>query len=529
MPADRRPRRVWLAASAGVASVLFGFGFAQLLAGFISPNAGPVVVVGSAIIDLVPGWVKDAVVAAFGTGDKTFLIVCIGVVLLVLSGLCGILDDWRPPWGRAIVVAGGGIGAIAALTRSDATAVSAIPSIIAGIVGATALPFLLGRMRPREAPQTLSAVARRAGEQPAAPASATLDRRGFFRWTAAAAAVGALTTLGGQLLGAASTAATAARAALRLPRPVKPGPPVPAGASFDIPGLSPIVTSNADFYRIDTALVVPEIDPATWSLEVTGMVEKPFTLSWNELLALPLDESVTTLTCVSNPVGGDLVSNARWLGYPVRELLARAGVTGDADMVYSTSHDGWTASTPLGTLTDPNRNAILAVGMNGQPLPFEHGFPARLVVPGLYGYVSATKWVVKLEVTRFADHVSYWTERGWSEQGPIKQSSRIDVPRDGTRVQAGEVTVAGVAWDQHTGIAAVEVQVDDGAWQKAALAEAIDLDTWRQWRYSWVASAGDHSLKVRATNRDGQVQTSAIADVVPNGATGLHTISVSVA
>ena len=257
------------------------------------------------------------------------------------------------------------------------------------------------------------------------------------------------------------------------------------------------------------------------------MVAHEIELTFAELLTLPLEESTTTLTCVSNEVGGDLIGNATWLGYPIRHLLARAKPSADADMVLSTSQDGWTATTPLPALTD-DRNAILAVGMNGQALPLEHGYPVRMVVPGLYGYVSATKWVVSLEVSRFDKHTSYWTDRGWSERGPIKLSSRIDVPAAGRQVKAGTVAVAGVAWSQHTGIGAVHVRVDDGPWQEATLADAISADTWRQWRFAWDATPGAHTLRVRATDAKGQVQTSVERDVVPDGATGLHTVQVTV-
>jgi hypothetical protein len=288
------------------------------------------------------------------------------------------------------------------------------------------------------------------------------------------------------------------------------------------------VTPNGDFYRIDTALRVPQVDPASWTLRVTGLVDEPFELTLDELLALPLTEHHVTLTCVSNEVGGDLVGNARWLGYPVRDLLSRAGVRDEADMVLSTSADGWTASTPLDVLTDPERACLLAVGMNGEPLPPEHGFPARLVVPGLYGYVSATKWVTELKVTTFADDVAYWSTRGWSERGPIKLASRVDTPRAGAPVPAGVVTVAGVAWAQHTGVVGVEVRVDDGTWRTATLADTVGPDTWRQWSYAWDATPGEHRLTVRATDADGRTQTADVAPPAPDGASGWHEVTVRV-
>ena len=349
------------------------------------------------------------------------------------------------------------------------------------------------------------------------PTERGLDRRRFLGWAGGAAVVGALAAAGGYALQAGSRAVSAIRDSITLPTPTTTAT-VPPSAELGIDGLAPVVTPNAQFYRIDTALAVPAVDPSTWSLRIHGLVDQEVTLTWDELLALPLEESITTLACVSNEVGGGLIGNAVWLGYPIRELLARAAPTADADMVLSRSVDGFTASTPLAVLED-DRNAILAVGMNGDPLPPEHGFPVRMVVPGLYGYVSATKWVVDLEVTRFDAASAYWTDRGWSERGPIKISSRIDVPRSGQSLSAGPITVAGVAWNQHVGIEAVDVQVDDGPWLPATLATAISIDTWVQWRYDWDAPSGTHTLRVRATGADGEVQTSEVQGVVPDGAT----------
>jgi DMSO/TMAO reductase YedYZ molybdopterin-dependent catalytic subunit len=285
---------------------------------------------------------------------------------------------------------------------------------------------------------------------------------------------------------------------------------------------------NADFYRIDTTLVTPQVDASTWQLRIHGLVEQPVTLSFEELLRSPLVERDVTLMCVSNVVGGDLVGNARWLGLPIKGLLERAKPLPDADMVLSKSADGFTASTPLDVLLD-GRDALLAIGMNGEPLPVEHGFPARLVVPGLYGFVSATKWVVDLEVTRFDRKQAYWTSRGWSAQAPVKTESRIDVPRDGADLKAGPIAIAGVAWAQHRGIDAVEVRIDDGGWQPARLAEVPSTDTWRQWVLVWEgATAGKHTVSVRATDGTGAVQTEQKAPPPPDGATGWHTIEVFV-
>jgi DMSO/TMAO reductase YedYZ molybdopterin-dependent catalytic subunit len=338
--------------------------------------------------------------------------------------------------------------------------------------------------------------------------------------------VATVAAIGAAALQRGIRAFTEVRDAVTLPRPAAPAT-LPSGAGFDVPGIAPVVTPNADFYRIDTALQVPRIDPATWRLRVVGMVDREVELTWEELLDSPLEESYTTLACVSNEVGGPLIGTARWLGLPIRTLLERAGPQPDADMVLSRSVDGFTASTPLPVLLD-DRDAILAIGMNGEPLPLEHGFPVRMVVPGLYGYVSATKWVTELRVTRFADETAYWTTRGWSAEGPIKLSSRIDVPGRGARVTAGDTVVAGVAWHPHTGVRAVEVQIDDGAWREAELATAISIDTWVQWRYRWDATAGEHTIRVRAVGADGEVQTARERPVVPDGATGLHEVRVSV-
>jgi DMSO/TMAO reductase YedYZ molybdopterin-dependent catalytic subunit len=311
----------------------------------------------------------------------------------------------------------------------------------------------------------------------------------------------------------------AIRAALRLPSPAARAA-IPAGAELGIPGVARVVTPNEDFYRIDTALIVPEIDPAAWRLRIHGLVEREIEMSWDELLRLPLVERAVTLACVSNEVGGDLIGTAAWLGYPVRELLKRAGPLPEADMVLSRSQDGFTAGTPLDVLTD-DRDALLAIGMNGEPLPLAHGFPARMVVPGLYGYVSATKWVTELEVTRFDRSRGYWTDRGWSARGPIKLQSRIDVPRAGS-VATGEVVFAGVAWQQHVGVAGVEVQLDDDPWRAADLATAISDDTWVQWSLRASVDVGEHVVRCRAIGADGQVQTSDTAPPAPDGATGWH-------
>ena len=517
--AGRGPRRApglsqpsRLAALAGILAGGVTLGVAQLAAAIIAPSAAPLVAVGGAFIDLTPPWLKDFAIATFGTNDKRALLISMSVVIGALAALAGVLARRRWGAGAALVLLLAAAGGIAAATRPAAGPLAPLPSILGGVAGLFALRRLLARIP---------------GPGRATAPTGALDRRSFLTAAVLTTAVGALAAAGGQIVGRATRTVQAARAALRLPAAARPTGPLPAGVSSTVAGVVPFRTANNDFYRIDTALLVPEVDAGSWSLRVHGLVEREVTITFQELMEADLIESWVTLTCVSNLVGGDLIGNAKWLGYPIRLLLARAGPKSSADMVLSTSADGFTASTPLTALTD-SRDAILAIGMNGEPLPIAHGFPVRMVVPGLYGYVSATKWVVDLEVTRFADARGYWTDRGWSAMGPIKTASRIEVPRPGARPAAGRIAVGGTAWAQHRGIRAVEVQVDDGAWAPATLALEASVDTWRQWSYLWDATPGKHRLTVRATDGAGAVQTSVRADPPPDGATGWHSIDVTV-
>jgi DMSO/TMAO reductase YedYZ molybdopterin-dependent catalytic subunit len=359
---------------------------------------------------------------------------------------------------------------------------------------------------------------------PALVAYSNGSRRRFLKVLGVSALVAAVSGVGGRLL-TSRRAVTAARNAVVLPASVAAAPTVPAGAQ--VSGVTPYVSSNDAFYRIDTALYPPQVDPANWTLKIHGMVRNPITISWADLLKRPMIERYVTLACVSNEVGGDLIGNALWLGTPIKALLDEAQPLPDADQVIQRSVDGWTCGSPTAVLRD-GRDALLAVGMNGQPLPVDHGFPVRMVVPGLYGYVSACKWITEIELSRFADFDAYWVPRGWSQQAPIKTESRIDTPRDGAKRSAGPVTVAGVAWAQHRGIAKVEVQVDGGEWQTATLAATVSADTWRQWSIQWPATKGQHVLRVRATDTTGETQTSTPAAPAPNGATGWHSVSVTV-
>ncbi|WP_225754407.1 molybdopterin-dependent oxidoreductase [Actinotalea sp. Marseille-Q4924] len=502
-------------AVAGLVAAGVTLGAAHLTAALLEPRGTPLTAVGDAFVDLTPAWLKDLAIAAFGVADKVALLVGMVVVLGLAAAGLGVLARTRPGLARAGVLAIGLLGAAAAVTRPSAGPLAAVPSLVGAAAGLLALGRLVG----------LAAGRTRGSAGPAVPTGP--DRRAFLGAAALTAAAAVLAGAAGSAVGSLGRTVDAARTALRLPRPARPAAPVPAAASVAVPGVGPLVTPADAFFRIDTALTVPRVDPATWELRVHGLVEQEVRLPFDELLASRLVEAHVTLACVSNPVGGDLIGNARWLGLPVRELLARARPLADADMVLSTSADGFTASTPLEVLTD-DRDALLAVGMNGEPLPLQHGFPVRMVVPGLYGFVSATKWVVDLEVTRFADAQAYWTVRGWSERGPVKTSSRIEAPRPGARVAAGRVAVGGTAWAQHTGIAGVEVQVDDGPWRAADLAAPISVDTWRQWSWTWDATPGEHVLRVRATDTTGRTQTEERQDVVPDGATGWHEVRVSV-
>lgn len=512
----RRP--AVLAAAVGLVAAAAFLGIAEFGALLLGGAGSPLVAVGSAVIDLAPAGAKNLMVALFGTGDKIALFVLMTVLVAAISAGAGVLERARPPFGALVFAVGGVLALIAVSTRSGSGTFDGAPTVFGVAAAVITLRLLLRRLRRWEAAAAVPS---------ASPRPASSERRAFLVWGVATAAVAVVVGTASRVGSSAMQAVAAARRAVRLPAAATPAPAVPGGASLDVDGITPYVTPNADFYRIDTALRVPSIDPADWSLRIHGAVEHEVTLTWDELLALPLEEHMATLSCVSNEVGGDLIGNALWLGYPIRELLARAKPTGDADMVLSRSIDGFTAGTPLDVLQDEGTDALLAIGMNGEPLPTEHGFPARMVVPGLFGYVSATKWVTEMEVTRFADAQGYWTPRGWSERGPVKLESRIDTPRNGTTVTVGEqVAIAGVAWQPHTGVKAVQVRVGSGAWQQAELAESVSADTWRQWVLRWTPTAGSHRIEVRAVSADGEVQTSVERPPAPNGATGWASVTV---
>ena len=505
-------KRSWSAA-VGVVAGVFTVGVATLLAslmagvGYSSGTPSPLVAVGDAFVDRTPPWLKNVAIETFGTHDKAALFVGMALFLTTVCAVIGIVGARRPTAGMVAFGFFGAVGLLAVATRPHAATLDLFPTLIGTAAGLWALSTLWQR-----------------GAQGAD--GSPVDRRRFLLGGAGFTVAGITAATLGRSLGTGARQAAQSRSAVRLPRVAKPVA-IPAGAQLPVKGMTPYIMSNADFYRIDTALVVPQLDASGWKLKVHGMVQREVTIDWATLLAKPMQDSLVTLMCVSNEVGGDLTGNAVWTGWPVRELLKMAGPRPGADMVLSTSSDGWTAGTPLSVLTD-DRNALIAIAMNGEPLPPEHGFPARLVVPGLYGYVSATKWVTELKVTSFVDDEGYWTPRGWSARGPVKTESRIDVPRGGDRVSAGTVAVAGIAWAQHRGIKAVEVRVDNGPWQAARLAEEPTVDSWRQWVLAWQAVKGNHTITVRATDGEGAVQTEQQAPPAPDGATGWHTITVNV-
>lgn len=495
---------------------------AALAAGYLvaglTGGPWPVDAVGVQVIDWSPGPVKDWAVRELGTADRPLLRVGICVVLLIAAAVAGLAGSRRGRRGQlaavGIAAALGLVGLLfAASSRSPATgAARLLPATVTMVVAVLAMGLVVGALH---------------SGTPAAEADrpAGFDRRRFLLTVSALAVAGAGAWTITQAVSVRP--GEALRARFRVPKPADPAPPLPTGVEVDAPGVSRFVTPNANFYRVDTLLDVPRIDPDTWELRIHGMVDKELRLSLADLVDRRLIERDITLTCVSNEVGGPYVGNARWIGVPIADILSEAGVGGGADAVKSTSVDGLTIGTPLAALTD-GRDAMFAVAMNGEPLPFDHGFPVRMVVPGLYGYVSATKWIVDFEVTRFADFSAYWTDRGWAVEAPIKTASRIDVPKGFATVKAGPAVAAGVAWAQQRGIAKVEVRVDDGPWQEAQLAAEDSIDTWRQWAFRWNATPGNHKLTVRATDGDGNVQTAQQAPPRPNGSSGLHNTVVMV-
>jgi DMSO/TMAO reductase YedYZ molybdopterin-dependent catalytic subunit len=573
-------------AAAGVLSGALALGVAQLIAGIVSSTSSPVVAVGELSIDFTPPFLKNFAISAFGSNDKAILVGGIFVVLTLFAAEIGVLAVRRLSYGMTGLAVFILVGLVAALTRPHASAGDALPTLIGGVAAALALrrlaraatPALARPSRAAGGPATARPAlpkyitgpttsqdpgaqdpgrqdastdepGEKPGKQPDSPppplaeewrqsqptatpggAVAPLSgqqRRTFITTSAVVAGTAVVAGLGGRLLGERGNV-TAVRRTLRIPAATKPAPPLPAGVDLKIPGLSPFITSNNAFYRVDTAIVLPEITPASWQLRIHGMVAREMTLTFDDLIRRPLNEDYITLCCVSNPVAGPYIGNAKWLGASLQSLLRQAGIRAGANQLLCTSADGFTSGSPVQVAMD-GRDSMLAVAMNGTVLPVEHGFPVRMVIPGLYGYVSACKWITDIEVTTYASSRAYWAERGWDQQAPIKTESRIDIPTGQGSLKPGTHQVAGVAWAQHKGVEMVEVRVDAGAWNRARLAAVPDIDTWRQWVYDWDATPGNHLIESRATDLTGYTQTALQAPPEPNGASGFPMIQVQVA
>ena len=532
---SRRSRR--LAALAGLLAAAVALGVAELLAALVGPASSPVVAVGDAVISLTPEPVKEFAVRAFGSADKVALITGTLLLIAVFAALVGLVALRIPRLGQVGILVFGLVGVLAAVTRPAGSSLDGLPSLLGAAAGTLALGALIDRL------PAARSTARASAPSPSTPRdgdvvdrlrqvlrgtdrnSTGLDRRGFFVASGIAVGVAALAGGVGRLLQQRFDVAEA-RAGLTLPRPADPAPALPPGADLaaDIDGLTPLFSTNRGFYRVDTALTVPQIRPADYRLRVRGMVDRPRTWSLADLLDRDdVVERDVTLTCVSNEVGGGLAGTARWIGVPLGDFLREHGVGDGSTQLLCRSSDGMTIGAPTRSALEVD-DAMLAFGMNGEPLPVEHGFPVRMIIPGLYGYVSACKWLVDIEATTFDAVDAYWVERGWSDEGPIKVASRIDVPaRD---FPAGRRPVAGVAWAQTRGIERVEVRVDDGDWASARLASAVDADVWRQWVLLHDFAPGRHRISARAVSGDGEVQTGRRTAPFPSGATGWHVIEV---
>lgn len=539
----------------GLVSGAAGLGAGELVAAWVRPDASPYFAVADAVVDLTPAPVKDAAIALFGPLDKVVLLAGVAAVLVGCAVGIGKLGQ------RSLRAALFGIGAlsvvgvVAAVTRPGAGVTYAVPSVIAGLVACGAFAGLArlvpvaeladgaaepadGAAEPADGAAELGGAAEAADGEGGVPGeaagreTASEGRGGYgrrrFLVASGLTGAGAVAAVAlGRWIAYDRFGAARSRAALRVPRPGSRATGTVRDFGAEVPELSRFHTPNRDFYRVDTALAVPQLRADEWALKIHGMVDRPLRISYQQLLERPLIERDITLACVSNQVGGPYVGNARWIGVPLKGILEEVGVAARTDQVVSRSHDGMTIGTPTAALTD-GRDAMLAVAMNGELLPLEHGFPVRMVVPGLYGYVSACKWIVEMELTTFDAYDAYWIKQGWAEQAEVKTASRIDTPRPDATPGAGDVMVAGVAWAQHRGIERVEVQVDDGPWREAELPPETSIDSWRQWRYRWQATPGRHQLRVRATDGDGQLQTDRQQSSFPDGATGWHQVEVDV-
>lgn len=499
-------------AGAGVLATLCGMAAGHLVASVLTPASSPVLAVGASVIDLTPTPLKEYAVREFGTHDKTILLTSVIAVTLLFAAAAGIVARRAPRAGSAMLLLLTVIAGVAALRRPFADPGFAVPSIIAAAVGVTGLVVLTHLLRGRPA-----------GSESSAEETSSVSRRTVLLATGAAAGMAAVMGVVGQkVIDWRSRIGN-----VTLPPPKKPLSPLPAGLENLHEGISDFVTSNADFYRVDINLTLPVVPVDDWDLTIDGEVENSLTLSFDDLSAMPLIERDITLNCVSNEVGGPYIGSARWLGVRLTDLLDRARVRSGADQIFSTAEDGFTVSTPLEVVRD-GRDSMVAIGMNGEPLPAEHGFPARLITPGLYGFVGATKWLRRLTLTTYAAESAYWTERGWVTDAPVKISSRIDTPKPLADLAGGRQVIGGVAWAQHRGIDRVEVRIDGRAWTQATLGPDVGIDYWRQWYLLWDAEPGQHKLAVRAVSGDGEVQTAVRATPFPEGSSGIQEIIVNV-
>ena len=481
----------------GVTTAIAGVATAHLAAALLDPASSPVLAVGSAVIDATPTPMKEWAIRTFGTADKPILLGSVLFGVLAAAGVIGIVATRRRRLGVVLLGALVLPASLAVLLRPDAAIIGLVPTLVAVVVG----------------PATLWLLTRTSTE-------AQGSRRTFLIGASATVLVSAVAGGAGEYLKRARSKISE----IVLPQAARPLPPLPKGLAK----VSSFRTPNKDFYRVDTKLTVPLVDHTSWRLRIDGMVDREIEFSYQDLLAMPLVEHDITLTCVSNEVGGPYVGAARWLGVPLQSLLDRAGVQDGPDQILSTDVEGFTISTPLAVATD-GRDAMVAVGMNGEVLPRKHGFPARLVVPGIYGFVGATKWLTRMTLTTYDAEQAYWTERDWATDAPIRLSSRIDVPRPFSKITPGQQLVGGVAWAQgNQGIERVEVQVDGGPWQAARLGPAAGGTYWRQWHFPWEATSGSHTLAVRAIAEDGTVQDAARRTPFPSGSSGIQRLAVTV-
>jgi DMSO/TMAO reductase YedYZ molybdopterin-dependent catalytic subunit len=512
---------------AGLAAGVAGLATSYFVAMAMTLGESPVIAVANMVVRLTPGWLAEYVIGLVGQLDKPLLLLGILATLGLTWAWAGRLA--RRTWWAPAIVYGvlAGLGGWAVTQQRGASAIDVVPVAVGFVTWLVTLSLLTEPLRAAElaagTPSEQLPATEPAGADPdrlePAPLGDRHTRRTFVVRAGVIAAGAAALGAAGRVVGRGRRHVEESRRLLRLPQVTDRT--APANVRVGVRGVTPWQTSNADFYRIDTQLVVPAIEPKDWQLRIHGLVDRELTLSYADLVGRKFSEAWITICCVSNEVGGSLIGNAWWSGIRLAELLAVAGPHADADAVLQTSDDGWTCGTPLSALTD-GRNAMLAVAMNGDPLPLEHGFPVRTVVPGLYGYVSACKWVVDLEVTRFDQIAAYWTERGWAEEAPVKLSSRVDVPQSGAEVDSGEVTFGGVAWAQHTGVSGVEFSVDGGPWLEAEIGGVPNDDTWVQWKGTTDVEEGDHTVRVRAIDKNGTVQDGTERDVLPDGATGWH-------